>query len=242
AADGRRHAGGHEVRRDRRRPRGPEAAPVGARARIGPVGRQVPRGVGARAGPPCARGVGGDARVRVRDALAQPRHPRVSAVDRRRAHPPALAGGPRRRDRAARVGRRGADRARSPVGPQPRRGRRPVTVAAASTDLVELRNRYYYDVERFVHEIFRFPNEQEQKEGKDIYPWQRQAMRWYDARERRISIKSGHGVGKTTFLAWLMWHQELIRFPQKTAVTAPTEKQLFNALWSEFKSWGERMP
>jgi hypothetical protein len=108
--------------------------------------------------------------------------------------------------------------------------------------LLEFRNRYLSDVELFVHEVFRFPNAQEQTEGKGVYPWQREAMRWYNARERRISIKSGHGIGKTTLLAWLMWHMQLVRFPMKVAATAPTEKQLFNALWSEYRSWGDRMP
>jgi len=52
----------------------------------------------------------------------------------------------------------------------------------------------------------------------------------------------GHGVGKTTVLAWLLWHRILCRFPQKTAVTAPSEKQLFDALWAEFETWGKRLP
>jgi phage terminase large subunit len=109
-------------------------------------------------------------------------------------------------------------------------------------DLIALRHRYYYDIELMVHELFGFPNEQEQAEGKDIYPWQRTVNNWYNAGERRISVKSGHGVGKTTELVWLIWNHLLTRFPQKTAVTAPTEKQLFNALWAEFKSWGDRLP
>jgi len=49
-------------------------------------------------------------------------------------------------------------------------------------------------------------------------------------------------VGKSTFLAWIMWHHILTRFPQKTGVTAPSEKQLFDALWAEFEAWGNRLP
>lgn len=107
--------------------------------------------------------------------------------------------------------------------------------------LIAWRNRYLYDVELFVHEVVGFPNAYEKAEGKDIYPWQHTVMKWYDARERRISIRSGHGVGKTALLSWLALHMQLVRFPMKTAITAPTEKQLFNALWAEYKSWMGRL-
>lgn len=55
--------------------------------------------------------------------------------------------------------------------------------------------------------------------------------------ERRISIRSGHGVGKTTVLAWCIICHILTRFPQKTVCTAPTSNQLFDALAAEVKAW-----
>jgi phage terminase large subunit len=55
--------------------------------------------------------------------------------------------------------------------------------------------------------------------------------------ERRISVRSGHGVGKTTVLAWIIIWWICTRFPQKTICTAPTEKQLFDALAAETKAW-----
>lgn len=67
-------------------------------------------------------------------------------------------------------------------------------------------------------------------------------MRRYDARERLMSIKSGHGVGKSTLLAWLMCHHLLFRYPQKTVVTAPSSTQLWDALWAEFRSCIEKLP
>src|SRR5205814_818076 len=73
-------------------------------------------------------------------------------------------------------------------------------------------------------------------------PWQLDVLKAYDARERRISIRSGHGVGKTTTVAWLVLHHLLCRYPQRTAITAPTEKQLFNALWADVKVWHRRLP
>lgn len=60
--------------------------------------------------------------------------------------------------------------------------------------------------------------------------------------ERRVAIRSGHGVGKTTTLAWLAICHALTRFPQKTVCTAPTSSQLFDALASEMKGWFKKLP
>lgn len=75
-----------------------------------------------------------------------------------------------------------------------------------------------------------------------IDPWQLQVLKWYDERQRRISVVSGHGVGKSTVLSWLAIHQILMRYPQKTVATAPSSTQLFDALASEMKSWVKRLP
>lgn len=61
-------------------------------------------------------------------------------------------------------------------------------------------------------------------------------------RKRRISIRSGHGVGKTTELAWIIIHHILTRFPQKTVCTATTGDQLFDALAAEVKAWIQKLP
>jgi phage terminase large subunit len=74
------------------------------------------------------------------------------------------------------------------------------------------------------------------------WPWQIEALEQYNLRTRRVTIRSGHGVGKTTLLAWMILHHILFRFPQKTQITAPTEKQLYNALWAEVKKWWFRLP
>ncbi len=62
------------------------------------------------------------------------------------------------------------------------------------------------------------------------------------AGERRISVVSGHGVGKTTVLAWCCVCMVLTRFPQKTQCTAATSSQLFNALYSEVIKWINKLP
>lgn len=78
--------------------------------------------------------------------------------------------------------------------------------------------------------------------GGDPDPLQCDIMRAVARGDRRISIRSGHRVGKTTTLAWLtVWHA-LTRFPQKTICTSATSTQLFEALASETKAWFKKLP
>lgn len=58
----------------------------------------------------------------------------------------------------------------------------------------------------------------------------------------KISVVSGHGVGKTATEAWLLiWY--LFCHPQaQVPCTAPTASQLFDVLWKEVKVWLDRMP
>lgn len=73
-------------------------------------------------------------------------------------------------------------------------------------------------------------------------PWQADFLNAIAAGERRISVRAGHGVGKSTACSWaLLWHM-LTRFPQKSVVTAPTAGQLFDALFAELKHWANRLP
>lgn len=54
---------------------------------------------------------------------------------------------------------------------------------------------------------------------------------------RRVSIRSGHGTGKSAFLAWcVMWFMACY-FPAKVPCTAPTAHQLDDVLWSELAKW-----
>ena len=73
--------------------------------------------------------------------------------------------------------------------------------------------------------------------------WQEEFLRVYGSgQERRMTEKSGHGPGKSACLAWIIVHHLVTEFPQKTAVTAPTEKQLFNALYPEVVKWFQKLP
>jgi hypothetical protein len=78
--------------------------------------------------------------------------------------------------------------------------------------------------------------------GVEPDEWQARVLRDVAAGERRISIRAGHGVGKSSACAWLLiWHM-IARFPQKSVVTAPTSSQLFDALFSEVKFWINKLP
>lgn len=60
--------------------------------------------------------------------------------------------------------------------------------------------------------------------------------------ERRISVRSGHGTGKSTSASWAMLWFTIFRFPNKVVVTAPTSGQLFDALFAELKRWINELP
>ena len=60
--------------------------------------------------------------------------------------------------------------------------------------------------------------------------------------ERKISVRSGHGTGKSTALSWAMLWYTLFRFPNKVVVTAPTSSQLYDALFAELKRWIGELP
>ena len=93
-------------------------------------------------------------------------------------------------------------------------------------------DKYGQDPVLFVREVL----------GIEPDPWQEQVLRWVGEGERRISVRSGHGVGKSSCASWIMiWHL-LTRYPQKAVVTAPTVSQLQNALASECKRWVNELP
>ena len=72
--------------------------------------------------------------------------------------------------------------------------------------------------------------------------WQCELLRAVaDPEIRRVSCRSGHGVGKSTAVALAaVWHV-LMRVPSKTVVTAPTSAQLFDACFAEMKNVAKRL-
>lgn len=71
--------------------------------------------------------------------------------------------------------------------------------------------------------------------------WQRnalEALRDHD----RLAIRSGHGVGKSALLSWVVLWWLSTRYPSKVACTAPTAHQLYDVLWSELARWSRQLP
>lgn len=59
---------------------------------------------------------------------------------------------------------------------------------------------------------------------------------------RKIKIESCHGPGKTALMAWVSVYAFCCRFPQKTAATAPTGGQMYDAFYAEVKTWLKKLP
>jgi phage terminase large subunit len=58
----------------------------------------------------------------------------------------------------------------------------------------------------------------------------------------REAVKSAHGVGKTTTLAWAGWIFLNCYENSRVVATAPTFSQLHDALWPEYEKWRNKMP
>ena len=52
-----------------------------------------------------------------------------------------------------------------------------------------------------------------------------------------VSVKSGHGVGKSTLESWIIWWYISTRPYPKILCTAPTKHQLHDILWAEVSKW-----
>jgi len=64
----------------------------------------------------------------------------------------------------------------------------------------------------------------------------------YDLNKRFVTIKSGHGVGKTSSMAIISQHFLLSFMGSQVGVTANTEDQLKDIFLKEFYKWTKRLP
>ena len=78
--------------------------------------------------------------------------------------------------------------------------------------------------------------------GAEPEEWQQEVIDQLDAGETKISIRSGHGVGKTCLWAWLATHFVAFRDDVKVVVTAPNRDQMRDGLIPEINKWISRMP
>ena len=85
--------------------------------------------------------------------------------------------------------------------------------------------------EKFVEHVF----------GAKPEKWQARVLQSLVEHDK-IAIRSGHGVGKTALLSWIIFWWLLTRFPAKAACTAPTAHQLSDVLWGELAKWHRKMP
>ena len=71
--------------------------------------------------------------------------------------------------------------------------------------------------------------------------WQAEALQAL-ADRRRVSIRSGHGVGKSTLDSWaILWFMST-HYPCKVPCSAPTLHQIKDVLWAELGTWWRKMP
>lgn len=72
--------------------------------------------------------------------------------------------------------------------------------------------------------------------GAEPDAWQAEALTAL-ATGHHVAVRSGHGVGKTTFLAWtVLWWLDVKGYA-KVPCAAPTEHQLEDHLWPEMNIW-----
>lgn len=75
-----------------------------------------------------------------------------------------------------------------------------------------------------------------------IEEWQIKVLKALDRGETKISIRSGHGVGKTALCSWCGLHFLLFRDDVKVIITSPSFKQMSDGLLSEMQKWINRLP
>lgn len=76
----------------------------------------------------------------------------------------------------------------------------------------------------------------------ELERWQEEVIDQLDAGETKISIRSGHGVGKTMLCAVLALHFLCFRDDVKIIVTSPSADQMKDGLIPEINKWKSRLP
>ena len=97
---------------------------------------------------------------------------------------------------------------------------------------IEFLNKYKNDPVLFCQNVL----------GVEPDDWQKELMIAIADGERKISVRSAHGVGKSSVASWIMLHTLLTNYDCKVIVTAPTSSQLFDALFAELSRWIKEMP
>ena len=91
---------------------------------------------------------------------------------------------------------------------------------------------YYNDIIGFIEDII-FGG----KKDKQIDAPQRKVLEDFTNGKKNICVKSGHGVGKSALLAWILIFYLVTRPECIITATAPSANQLGDVLWPEVKRW-----
>src|SRR5439155_6516448 len=76
-----------------------------------------------------------------------------------------------------------------------------------------------------------------QRFGVDPTPQQATILQALVPPGAKVSVRSGHGIGKSSCAAWaILWHLETHAY-SKVPCTAPTAQQLRDILWGELSKW-----
>lgn len=77
---------------------------------------------------------------------------------------------------------------------------------------------------------------------RTLESWQVEALTALGEGKLRLSIKAGHGVGKTAFLCWVVLWFLLTHYPCKIPITSNSQDQLSDIVWPELHKWHAKLP
>lgn len=96
----------------------------------------------------------------------------------------------------------------------------------------------------FVTEVLGVPPHDPSGETPDcLEAWHEKALKAMRDGKKRLSIRSGHGVGKTCFLAWMvLWAMLCFGPDTKVPIAAGSKDQLRDTIQPEISKWHRRLP
>jgi hypothetical protein len=97
---------------------------------------------------------------------------------------------------------------------------------SAADDAAMIADTYYDDPAGYVRDVI----------GPEPDEWQAETMADI-ARESRIAVASGHGIGKTALISWIIKWFLATRPDPQVVVTANTSNQLSSKTWRELAKW-----
>lgn len=92
----------------------------------------------------------------------------------------------------------------------------------------------------FAVEALGLPYSWDDELQEGVHDWQWEASKKL-VETRRLSIRSGHRVGKSAFMSWtILWFMSCY-FPCKAGATAPSATQMSDVLWAELAMWHRKL-